>query len=249
MARRGSSACAPGPTNSCSSPSNAPSSATPWDAWSARRATDPPAKANWAKSTPSSAPRAAWEPPPWRFRHFLAIDRQKAMREHRAGPSIPGAVQHGRPEQRVEVTDVLANEVIQLGGGLGLPILIERGAVRGAPGLEAGDIADRRVEPDVEILARRIRHLDAKIWRIARDVPVLQSGFEPLAEFCAHRILQAAPGHIVPQHGLERPEFEKQVIRLAPHRLGAGDGRHRIDQIRRRLGRSTNLAAIAKLVG
>ena len=47
--------------------------------------------------------------------------------------------------------------------------------------LEAREIADRRVEPDVEVLARRVRDRDAEVRRIARDVPV----GEPLAAVAA----------------------------------------------------------------
>ena len=34
--------------------------------------------------------------------------------------------------------------------------------------LEAGHVADRRVEPDVEVLARRVRDLEAEVGRVAR---------------------------------------------------------------------------------
>ena len=51
-----------------------------------------------------------------RLGHLLAVDGQEAVREYRRRAAVAGAMQHRRPEQRVEVADVLADEVIQLGG-------------------------------------------------------------------------------------------------------------------------------------
>ena len=44
-----------------------------------------------------------------------AIDRKEAVRVDTGGLAETGTVQHRRPEQRMEIDDVLANEVIQLG--------------------------------------------------------------------------------------------------------------------------------------
>lgn len=39
------------------------------------------------------------------------------------------AFQHGRPEQAVEVNNIFTDEVVQLGGGVFLPVFIEAYAV------------------------------------------------------------------------------------------------------------------------
>src|SRR5256885_3330121 len=62
--------------------------------------------------------------------------------------------QHRRPEQRVEVDDVLADEVDHLGVAPRLDEGVEVDALQLAITLQAGEIADRRVEPDVEVLSR-----------------------------------------------------------------------------------------------
>ena len=38
--------------------------------------------------------------------------------------------------------------------------------------LQRGQVADRRVQPDIEVLARRVGDLDAEVGRVAADVPV-----------------------------------------------------------------------------
>ena len=50
-----------------------------------------------------------------RFRHFLATDRNEAMNKHIVWHFHACKMQHRRPEQRVEVGNVLADEVILLG--------------------------------------------------------------------------------------------------------------------------------------
>src|SRR4029077_2708334 len=89
-----------------------------------------------------------------------------------------GELQHRRPEKRVEVDDVLADEVDLLGVRGGEELLEAARLAVGARlakrevALERGEVADRRVEPDVEVLARRVGNRNAEIGRIARDVPV-----------------------------------------------------------------------------
>src|SRR3546814_17635462 len=86
----------------------------------------------------------------------LAVDVQSRGRAH------AGAVQHRRPEQAVEVDDVLADEVVQLGLAAGRKVLEEVRAVAFAQRLEAAQVADRRVQPDVQELARVARDLEAE---------------------------------------------------------------------------------------
>ena len=113
-----------------------------------------------------------------RLRHLLAGGRDEAVDEHVVRHLVRRAreLEHRRPEQRVEIDDVLADEMILIDVGA-LQKCIESDADLREVRLEAREIADRRVEPDVEVLAGRIRDLDAEVRRVARDVPV----GEPLA--------------------------------------------------------------------
>ena len=52
---------------------------------------------------------------PARLRHFLSVDGQEAMGIDAGRSPKARAFEHRRPEQRVEVHDVLADEVVQLG--------------------------------------------------------------------------------------------------------------------------------------
>src|SRR3546814_4677862 len=72
-------------------------------------------------------------------------------------------MQHRRPEQAVEVDDVLADEVVQLGLAAGRHVFEEVGAVALAQRLEAAEVADRRVQPDVQELAGVPGDLEAEI--------------------------------------------------------------------------------------
>lgn len=66
------------------------------------------------------------------------------------------AFQHCLPEQAVEVNNIFTDEVVQLGGGVFLPVFIEAYAVAAlvAQILERTHIANRRIQPDVEIFTR-----------------------------------------------------------------------------------------------
>ena len=122
--------------------------------------------------------------------------------------------------------------------------------------LEAGEIAHRRIEPDVEILAGRVGNRDAEVRRIARDVPVgeaLAAGTvaEPLERLVGDFGLQA-PGRLRPflqefdARGIRKPE-EEMVRRLA-HGSRARDGRVGIFQIGRSVEDAARFAGIAILV-
>src|SRR3546814_6382413 len=83
--------------------------------------------------------------------------------------------QHRRPEQAVEVDDVLADEVVQLGLAAGRKVLEEVRAVAFAQRLEAAQVADRRVQPDVQELARVAGDLEAEVGRSEEHTSELQS--------------------------------------------------------------------------
>ena len=60
-----------------------------------------------------------------RLRHLLAVHRQEAVGMHGRRLAEARALEHRRPEQRVEVQDVLADEVVQLRRAVRLPPVLE----------------------------------------------------------------------------------------------------------------------------
>ncbi len=95
---------------------------------------------------------------------------------HRDGGGLAetGTFEHGGPEQGVEVDDVLADEVVQLGAGILVPESIEiQLRATCTEVLEARHVADWRIQPDIEVLARLIRNLETEVGRIAGDVPLV----------------------------------------------------------------------------
>src|SRR5690606_20571495 len=123
------------------------------------------------------------------------------------------------PEQAVEVDDVLADEVVQFGVRAGPQQLLERGFVEAglaaAAGQreQAGEVADRRVEPDVEVLARMAGDLEAEVGRVAGNVPVAQAalGVDPFTQLG----LDAGDGDFalqpVAQHRGEVADLEEEM--------------------------------------
>ena len=148
----------------------------------------------------------------------------------------------------MEIDDVLADEVVQLGITAALPVFVKRvpGAI--AVVLETGDIADRRIQPDIEILAGFAGNLEAKIGGVTADVPLLQPGVDPLAQFVCYLRLQAVRGQPCFEHALELGQLEKEVDGFLVDGLGTGDRRYRVDQVCGAVGRATGLAVVAILV-
>ena len=182
------------------------------------------------------------------FGHLLAVDGQKAVRMDAGRPSHAGGLEHRGPEQRVEVQDVLADEVVQLRRRIrGQEVVeLESGAL--AELGEAAEVADRRVEPDVEVLSGRIGDLEAEIRRVARYVPVLESLREPLLELARDAFLDRPALHEPGQPLLERAQLEEIMLRFAPDRRRSADHRDRILEIGRRVGRAAVLAGVSVLI-
>ena len=162
-------------------------------------------------------------------------------------------LEHRRPEQRVEVHDVLPDEVVLLGRRAGLHPFVEVQTALGAQVLEAGVVTDRGVEPHVEVLARCAGDLEAEVRRVARDVPVGQRGFAVFAEPFLHlvgRFRLCETGHPLAQELLAAlvRELEEIVRGRLANRRGARDHRVRVQQVGGRVGRAADFARVAVLV-
>ena len=72
----------------------------------------------------------------------------------------------------MEVHDVLADEVVQLRVAVALQEIEHIQARALAVHLQAAQVADRRIQPDVEVLAGVPGNLEAEVGRVTRDVPV-----------------------------------------------------------------------------
>ncbi len=193
--------------------------------------------------------------------HLFAADGDEAVHVHRVRRLASGELQHRGPEQRVEVHDVLADEVDLFRGAGGIEQFVEIHALDRAIRLQRRQVAHGGVQPDVEILARRVRDLDAEVGGVARDVPVAQLGFaivraQPFARLGQHFGLQvlaaggvAAGGPLLQEfHAARIGQLEEEVVRGLQHWRGAGQGRIRIDQLSGRVNRATDLAGVAVLV-
>ncbi len=198
-----------------------------------------------------------------RLGHLLARHRDEAVHvdvvRHAIGSTRE--LEHRRPEQRVEVDDVLADEVdlLDVGGGEKFGEAARLAACTRLPGvevvLERGEIPDRRIEPDVEVLARGIRYRNPEVGRVARDVPVgerlVAFAFEPLARLVRDLRLEAAVlGPVLEEgHALRVRQPEEEVLGGFEHRPRAGERRVRILQVGGRVDRAAVLARVAVLVG
>ena len=115
------------------------------------------------------------------------------MHEHIVRYFQARKMQHRRPEQCMEIRDVLADEMVLLGRRIGHEG-IEVAAGLAEIILQRREVADRRVEPDIEVLARRIRDFNAEVRCVAADVPVAEAriAFKPLARLVRDFLLQLA---------------------------------------------------------
>src|SRR6185369_15642831 len=104
---------------------------------------------------------------------------------------------------------------------------------------------DRRIEPDVEILLRLAGDLEAEVRRVAGDVPVLQAGLEPLADFVRDLLLHVPRAQPRREAIGEEAETEEEMARRAPFGRRVAVRAVRIAQIARRVRRRTDLACVA----
>ena len=80
--------------------------------------------------------------------------------------------------------------MVELGIVAGLPVALEIITCALAQVLVAGDVANGRVQPNVEVFVGVTRNLETKIGRIAGDIPILKSRVNPLSKLIGYRRLQ-----------------------------------------------------------
>ena len=161
-------------------------------------------------------------------------------------------MQHRRPEQRVKVGNVLADEVILLGRW------ICHEGIKVATGFaeiifQRGEVANRCVQPDIKILARCIRNFDPKVGRITADIPIAQSALalQPFAGFVRHFGLQARRIQCpLAQElaALRIRQLKEVMLGRLHHRRCACERGVGIFQIGRRVHSAAGFAGIAVLI-
>ena len=132
------------------------------------------------------------------------------MREHAPGRLQPGGEQEGRPEDRMEAQDVLADDMhvrrpegaVGLGSGVGVA--------------ERGHVVGQRVQPDVDHVLGIVRHRDAPGEAGARYREVLQAALDEADHFVAARGRQDEVRALLvePQQWLLPGREAKEVARL-----------------------------------
>ena len=100
-------------------------------------------------------------------------------------------MQHGWPKQAVEIDNVLADKVVKLGLRIQIPVITKIEVLAFTVVLETGEVADGGIQPHIKIFARCTRNFEAKIGRVAADVPLLQADFGPFTQFISNLGLQS----------------------------------------------------------
>ena len=138
--------------------------------------------------------------------------------------------------------------MVHLGLGIAVPIAVEIDPGAVAEVAEAGHVPDRCVQPDIEIFAFGIRDLETEVGRVARDVPVVEPGLEPLVELVCDLGLHV-PGLVpVLEYLFEVTELEEQVLGIPFNRGCTRDDRDRVLEFGSGIGRATYLAIVAVLI-
>src|SRR5262249_3927014 len=115
--------------------------------------------------------------------------------------------------------------------------------------LGRGDVANRRIEPDIEILIVLAGNFEAKVGTVATHVPVTQALVEPGLDKIPHLGLQPPRrAHPLAQKRLIDPEREAIVHRLADRCRSSTHGTERIPEVSWIIGRTAHLANVAVLV-
>ena len=188
------------------------------------------------------------------LRHFLAVDGEKAVDPHLRRQGKPGRFEHRRPEEGVEVGDVLADEVVDLSGrfvgAAAVPPRLPGAPLGRRPLVGGGDVADRRVEPHIPVMPRRIGDLEAEVGGRAGDVPVAEWLAEEMAGEVVGDPRVEGPGVLRPfaEEALHRLKLDEEMLGRADFGGRAGKGADGIDEIGWRVGGVALLAGVAVLV-
>ena len=160
-----------------------------------------------------------------------------------------GAVEHGGPEQGMEVDDVLANKVVYLGAGVWCPKIVKvQIAILIAQVLKTCHIADGGVHPDIKIFACCARNSETKVGRIPRDIPSAQAILQPLGKLIGYfRLHGVATGPPFEKFGVAT-QVEEVVVRPSQLRCGAREDRLGVDQLVGVIGGAAIFAVVAILI-
>ena len=190
---------------------------------------------------------------------FLSVHGQEAVCVHAGRGAVAGEMQHGGPEQGVEIEDVFADEVVHLGLAVGFEVFVEIDADAVAQVFKRRHVADGRVQPDVEVFARCVGDFKTEIRRVAGDVPVGQGGFFAFAQPFFHfvegfglqmglAVVRIVAGSPCFEEVGAFAQFEEEVFGFAQFGFGTGNGGIRINQFGRGIGRAADFAVVAVLV-
>jgi len=139
-----------------------------------------------------------------------------------------GEVQHRRPEQGVEIDDVLADEMV-LVDIRALQELREIDPLQREMRLEAREVADRRVEPDVEVLAGA-SGIGMPRYGASREMSQSASALPPSPASPSHSSalfatsgggVRASASTPAGSARMRDPRAEEEVLRRLAHRRGA----------------------------
>ena len=184
------------------------------------------------------------------LRHLFAIDGEEAVDVDFRRQTVAGGLEHAGPEQRVEVRDVFADEMVNL-AIFRAPPIVEFLACAIAPLLRRGHVADRRVEPHVPIVAGAVGNFEAEIRGRARDVPIAERLAEEMALQVVGDLGLQVLARLRPlfQETVQLFEFDEQVRRLAQLRRRAAQRAARIDELGRAVVVAAAAAVVAGLIG
>ena len=94
---------------------------------------------------------------------IFVVHGQKAVCVHAGRGAVAGEMQHGGPEQGVEIENIFADKVVHLGLAVGFEVFVEIDTDAVAQVFKRRHVADGRVQPDVEVFARRIGDFKTEI--------------------------------------------------------------------------------------
>ena len=184
-----------------------------------------------------------------RLGHLGTVYGEKSVGVYLTWCAEVGAVEHGGPEQGMEVDDVLANKVVYLGAGVWCPKIVKVQIVISiAQVFKTCHVADGGVHPDIKIFACGARNSETKVGRIPRDIPSAQAIVQPLGKligyFRLHGVATGPPFEKV----CIATQVEEVVVGPTQLRCGAGEDRLRVDQLVGVIGGAAIFAVVAILI-